>query len=74
MVLLAYRHGLPAAEVVDLGGLQNRIPAHPQDQERYSSNAPAEWCEMRELSRHQRESPSSPFVFISERGAPLSAR
>jgi site-specific recombinase XerD len=49
MVLLAYRHGLRAAEVVDLrslgaGGLQNRIPAHPQGQERHSSNAPAEWA------------------------------
>ena len=29
--------------------------------------------EMRELRRHQRESPGSPFVFVSERGAPLSA-
>jgi integrase len=29
--------------------------------------------EMRELRRHQRESPASPFVFVSERGAPLSA-
>ena len=28
---------------------------------------------MRELRRHQRESPSSSFVFVSERGAPLSA-
>jgi site-specific recombinase XerD len=28
---------------------------------------------MRELRRHQRESPASPFVFVSERGAPLSA-
>jgi site-specific recombinase XerD len=28
---------------------------------------------MRELRRYQRESPSSPFVFVSERGAPLSA-
>jgi integrase len=29
--------------------------------------------EMSELRRHQRESPQSPFVFVSERGAPLSA-
>jgi hypothetical protein len=29
--------------------------------------------EMRELRRHQRESAQSPFVFVSERGAPLSA-
>jgi hypothetical protein len=28
---------------------------------------------MRELRRHQRESPISPFVFVSELGAPLSA-
>ena len=39
MVLLAYRHGLRAAEVVDLrwgaGQLQNRNPAHPQGQERH---------------------------------------
>jgi site-specific recombinase XerD len=28
---------------------------------------------MRELPRHQRESPSLPFVFVSERAAPLSA-
>src|ERR1700738_4783028 len=29
--------------------------------------------EMRELRRHQRESAQSPFVFVSESGAPLSA-
>jgi len=28
---------------------------------------------MRELRRHQRESAQSPFVFVSERGSPLSA-
>jgi hypothetical protein len=34
------RHGY---RDVGAGGLQNRIPAHPQGQERHSSNAPAEW-------------------------------
>jgi integrase len=29
--------------------------------------------EVRELRRHQRESPASPFLFVSERSAPLSA-
>jgi integrase len=29
--------------------------------------------ELRELRRHKRDGPSSPFVFVSERGAPLSA-
>jgi site-specific recombinase XerD len=28
---------------------------------------------MRKLRRHQRESPGSPFVFVSERRAPVSA-
>ena len=28
---------------------------------------------MRELRRYQRESAQSPFMFVSERGAPLSA-
>jgi integrase len=48
MVLLAYRHGLRAAEVVDLrwgaGGFQNRILAHPQGQERHAGHAPLEWA------------------------------
>jgi integrase len=43
MVLLAFRHGLRAAEVVDLrwgtGRLQNRNPAHPQGQEWHAGNA-----------------------------------
>src|SRR5262245_54827941 len=77
MVLLAYRHGLRAAEVVDLRweqvdfktaslhirGAKNGTPA----------THPLSGREMRELRRHQRESPASPFVFVSERGAPLSA-
>jgi type 1 fimbriae regulatory protein FimB/type 1 fimbriae regulatory protein FimE len=29
--------------------------------------------EMRALRRHQREAPKSAFIFVSERGAPLSA-
>jgi site-specific recombinase XerD len=29
--------------------------------------------ELRALRRHQRESAKSPFVFVSERGAPMSA-
>ena len=28
---------------------------------------------MRELCKHQRESPQSPFIFVSGRGSPLSA-
>ena len=36
------------------------------------STHPLTGRELRELRRHQRESPKSPFVFVSERGAPLS--
>jgi site-specific recombinase XerD len=37
------------------------------------SSHPLTGRELRELRRHQRESNSSPFVFVSERGAPLTA-
>jgi hypothetical protein len=46
------------------GSAEARVP---------SATHPLSGREMRELRRHQRESPSSPFVFVSERGAPLSA-
>ena len=38
-----------------------------------SATHPLSGREMRELRRHQQESPSSPFVLVSELGAPLSA-
>jgi type 1 fimbriae regulatory protein FimB len=37
------------------------------------SSHPLTGRELRELRRHQRESGSSPFIFVSERGAPLTA-
>jgi Phage integrase family len=46
-----------------IGGAKNGTPA----------THPLSGREMRELRRHQRESVQSPFVFVSERGAPLSA-
>jgi integrase len=77
MVLLSYRHGLRAAEVVDLrwgaGRLQNRIPALRRAKNGTPATHPLSGREMRELRRHQRESAQSSFVFVSERGAPLSA-
>jgi integrase len=80
MVLLAYRHGLRATEVVDLrwvGGEQGDFKTVSLHIRRAKNGTPAmhplSGREMRELRRHQRVSPSSPFVFVSERGAPLSA-
>jgi integrase len=77
MVLLAYRHGLRAAEVVDLRWEQVDFKMAVLHVRRAkngtSATHPLSGREMRELRRHQRESPSSSFVFVSERGAPLSA-
>jgi integrase len=77
MVLLAYRHGLRAAEVVDLRWEQVDFKTAILHIRRVKNGTPAthplSGREMRELRRHQRESVQSPFVFVSERGAPLSA-
>ena len=75
--LMAYRHGLRAAEVVDLRWEQVDFKTATLHIRRAKNGTPAthplSGREMRELRRHQRESAQSPFVFVSERGAPLSA-
>ena len=74
MVLLAYRHGLRAAEVVDLRWEQVDFKSASQHVRRVKNGTPsAHPLTGRELRRHQRESAKSPSVFVSERGAPLSA-
>ena len=77
MILLTYRHGLRAAEVVDLRWEQVDFKTASLHVRRVKSGMPSThpltgW-EMRELRKHQRLSPPSPFVLVSERGAPLSA-
>jgi type 1 fimbriae regulatory protein FimB/type 1 fimbriae regulatory protein FimE len=77
MVLLAYRHGLRAAEMVDLRWEQADFKTASLHFRRTKNGKPAthplSGREKRDLRRHQRESAQSPFVFFSERGAPLSA-
>jgi type 1 fimbriae regulatory protein FimB/type 1 fimbriae regulatory protein FimE len=77
MVLLAYRHGLRAAEVVDLRWEQVDFKTASLHVRRVKNGTPGTHPltgrELRWLRRHQRESERSPFVFVSERGAPLSA-
>ena len=77
MALLAFRHGLRAAEVVDLRWEQVDLKSASLHVRRVKSGTPATHPltgrELRELRRHQRESVQSPFVFVSERGAPLTA-
>jgi integrase len=77
MALLAYRHGLRAAEIVDLRWEQVDFKNATLHVRRVKNGTPASHPltgrELRALRSHQRESPKSPFVFVSQRGAPLSA-
>ena len=75
MVLLAFRHGLLAGEVIDLRWDQVDFKAATLHVRRLKNGTPHPLTgrELRALRRHQRKSAKSPFVFVSERGAPLSA-
>jgi len=77
MMLLAFRHGLRAGEVVDLRWDQIDFKVATLHVRRLKNGTPSTHPltgrELRALRRHQRESVKSPFVFVSERGAPLSA-
>jgi len=77
MALLAYRHGLRASEVVDLRWEQVHLETATLSVWRVKNGTPATHPltgrELRALRRHQRESAKSPFLFVSERGGPLTA-
>lgn len=78
MLLVAYRHGLRAAELVDLRWDQvdfNTATLHVRRVKRgTAATHPILGDELRALRRLQREQdPKSPFVFTSERGAPFSS-
>jgi integrase len=77
MILLAFRHGLRAAEVCDLRWEQIDFATATLHVRRIKHGTPATHPltgrEMRALRKHQRESARTAFVFVSERGAPLSA-
>ena len=77
MVLVAYRHGLRASELVDLRWDQVNSRTASLHVRRAKSGTPATHPilgdELRALRRLQREQePKSPFVFTSERGAPFT--
>jgi integrase len=71
----SHRHGLRAAEVCDLRGIKSTSMARSctsEGQKRYAGTHPIRGDELRGLRRLQRESQSSPFVFVSERGSPFT--
>jgi integrase len=76
MILMAYRHGLRASEVADLKWEQVDFDRSEIHVNRLKGGTPATHPltgrELRELRRHKRDSPPAPFVFVSERGAPLT--
>jgi len=77
MLLVAFRHGLRASELVDLRWDQvdfNNAALHVRRVKQGTSSVhPIRGDELRALRRLQRaQQPASPFVFTSERGAPFT--
>jgi integrase len=77
MALAAFRHGLRVSELVDLRWDQVDFTAATMHVRRVKRGTPSTHPilgdELRALRRLQREQePKSPFVFTSERGAPLT--
>jgi type 1 fimbriae regulatory protein FimB/type 1 fimbriae regulatory protein FimE len=76
MILIAFRHGLRAAELCDLRWDQVEFGAAVLHVRRVkngtASTHPLRGDELRALRRLQWESETSPFVFVSERGTPFT--
>jgi len=76
MILIAFRHGLRAAELCDLRWDQIDLKTATLHVRRVKSGTPSTHpltgIELRALRRLQRESDGTAFVFTSERGAPFS--
>jgi hypothetical protein len=78
MILIAYRHGLRASELCDLQWHQVELTAgrlHVRRTKRGTPSVhPMQGDEMRALRRLQREQPSGPHVFATERGGPMAPK
>jgi site-specific recombinase XerD len=76
MILIAFRHGLRASELVDLRWDQVGFVEGVLHVRRVKNGTPATHPltgrELRALRKLQRQSGENPFVFVSERGAPFS--
>jgi type 1 fimbriae regulatory protein FimB/type 1 fimbriae regulatory protein FimE len=76
MILVAFRHGLRASELVCLRWDQVDFEGgvlHVARRKRGTpSTQPISGRELRALRRLKREAQASPFIFVSERGSPFS--
>jgi integrase len=77
MILMAYRHGLRASELVDLRWDQIDFDQARIHVRRAKKGTPAthplQGDTMRALRKLRRDAPHADFVFVSERGSPFSA-
>jgi type 1 fimbriae regulatory protein FimE len=78
IILLMFRHGLRTAELIALRWQQVDLKAGYLDVHRakrgHHAKHPLRGPQLRLLRELQRTYPHSPYVFVSERKAPLSAR
>ena len=76
LILVAYRHGLRVSELVGIKWDQIDLKRAQMHVNRLKSGSaathPIEGDELRLLRRLRREYPDAPFVFITERGGPLT--
>ena len=76
MILVAYRHGLRASELVGLEWSQVDFATGSLHVTRVKNGSPSvhpiRGDEMRALRKLQRENTASPLVFVSERGSPFT--
>ena len=76
MVLLTYRHGLRAAEVVDLRWSQVDFDNARLHVRRVKNGVPSvhplKGDEMRSLRRLKKETSNTEYLFVSERGSPFA--
>src|SRR5262249_22247745 len=78
MILVADRRGLAASELCDLQWHQvelNTGRLHVRRSKRGTPSVhPMQGDEIRALRRLQREQPESPYVFVTERGGPMTPK
>ena len=76
MILVAYRHGLRALEVCDLQWQQIELSEGRLHVHRVKNGIPSvhpiRGDEMRALRKLRRDYPKDAYVFVSERGGPIS--